>query len=155
MAGMTANPQDAQAAIKAHSALIAFGQTTEADTLMTMMKERFANDAATQAYLGSVLQYLGRYEASIPYYERALSLNPDLAEAKVAVGINLIKNKRLDDAHKQLQFLEAPDKREYAGALLAMANGYEDAGRHVEAFRLFNLLLEKFPNLSQDKRFRQ
>src|SRR5271170_7480632 len=42
LGGMNANPQDPQAAIKAHSALVAFGQTAEADKLRLMMKERFA-----------------------------------------------------------------------------------------------------------------
>jgi tetratricopeptide (TPR) repeat protein len=155
MAGVAANPQDPKAAIKAHSALIAFGHAAEADKLSAMMAERFANDAPTQAYLGSMMQYLGKFEQAIPYYERALSLDPELAEAKVAVALNLIQKDRLDDAHKLLRFLEAPGVAEYSGALFALATGYQRAGRHADALVIFNLLLERFPKLSQDKKFRQ
>ena len=44
---------------------------------------------------------------------------------------------------------------EYSGTLFALATGYQRAGRHAEALTIFNLLLERFPKLAQDKKFRE
>jgi tetratricopeptide (TPR) repeat protein len=155
MEAMKANPQDPKLAVKLHGTLVAFGQTGEAEKLGLLLKERFANDAETQVYLGSTMQYLGKHAESIPFYEQALRLNPELAEAKVAIGLDFTRKGRLDEAQKMLAFLEAPGMAEYPGALFALAQGYQNANRHKEAAALFRLLSERFPKLAQDKNFRK
>ena len=155
MEEMKANPQDPKLAVKLHGTLVAFGQTGDAEKLGLLLKERFANDAETQVYLGSTMQYLGKHAESIPFYEQALRLNPELAEAKVAIGLDFIRKGRLDEAQKLLAFLEAPGMAEYPGALFALAQGYQNANRHKEAAGLFRLLSERFPKIAQDKSFRK
>ena len=156
-AAMQANPQDAQAAIKLHSSLMAFGQVAAADKLAALMQERFANDAAALAYLGSSLQFHGRAAEALPFYQQALKLNPDLPEAKVFFALDLLKKGQVDEAHKLLKFLEAPvapGATQYPGALFALASAYQKAGRDKEALPLFDLLVERFPKFAQDKKFR-
>jgi len=149
-----AAPDDAGAAIRLHGALIAFGQSAEAEKLSARMQERFAQDARMQAYLGSVKEYQGRPAEALPFYQRALALNPELPDAKVAVGLDLIKQGKLEEAHQLLRFLEAPETPQSPGALFALGCGYQKANRHREALALFTLLAGRFPQLSQDKAFR-
>lgn len=155
MAGMQANPQDAKAAVKLHSALVAFGQTAEAAKVAQLMKDRFSRDAETLVYLGSSAQYYGRNAEAVPFFEQALQINPDLPEAKVAVALNLINQQRLDEARKLLQFLEAPGNTQAPGALFALAMGYQRTNRHNDALGLFTLLAERFPKLAKDRAFRK
>ena len=149
-----AAPDDAEAALRLHGALIAFGQSAEAEKLSARIHERFAQDARAQAYLGSVKEYQGRPAEALPFYQRALALNPELPEAKVAVGLDLIKQGKLEEAHQLLRFLEAPEAFPNPGALFALGCGYQKANRHREALALFTLLAGRFPQLSQDKAFR-
>jgi tetratricopeptide (TPR) repeat protein len=154
LAGVKAAPDDAEAAIRLHGALVAFGQSAEAEKLSARMQERFAQDARTQAYLGSVKEYQGRPAEALPFYQRALALNPELADAKVAVGLDLIKQGKLEEAHQLLRFLEAQETPQNPGALFALGCGYQKANRHREALALLTLLAGRFPQLSQDKAFR-
>jgi tetratricopeptide (TPR) repeat protein len=155
MDGMKAAPNDPKAAIKVHSSLVAFGQHGEAEKVAAMMKERFSNDAGTLAYLGSTMEYLGKDAQAVPYYQRALELNPELPEAKIAVGLDLVGKGRLEEARALLKFLEAPGMNQAPGALYALANGYQRAGKHKEALELYQLLIERFPKIAQDKGFRK
>jgi tetratricopeptide (TPR) repeat protein len=149
-----AAPDDTEAAFRLHGALVAFGQSAEAEKLSARMQERFARDARTQAYLGSVKEYQGRPAEALPFYQRALALNPELPEAKVAVGLDLVRQEKLEEAHQLLRFLEAQEAPQNPGALFALGCGYQKANRHREALALFTLLASRFPRLSQDKAFR-
>ena len=154
LAAVKASPDDAEAAIRLHGALVAFGQPVEAEKLGDRMREQFAQDARTQVYLASISEHQGRPAEALSGYRRALALDPELAAAKVPVGLDLIKQQKLEEAHELLRFLEDPNAPQDPAALFALGCGYQQANRHREALALFTLLGGRFPQLGQDKSFR-
>jgi len=87
LAAVKASPDDAEAAIRLHGALVAFGQPGEAKKLGDRMRERFAQDARTQVYLASISEsevVTGSAASALP--PRRVRLWPTFAAAAAIAG---------------------------------------------------------------------
>src|SRR6266545_6988968 len=146
-----------EAAIEAHQALMGFHQLAQAAEFREMMRGKFASNAKVQAYLGAVLEHLGRPAEAVTAFERALELRPDLPEARVGVAAGRLREQRLDEARRLLDFLEKPGASQLYSLrpLENLAIGYQEAGRHEEALQLFGRLLEAFPQVAEHTGFRK
>jgi tetratricopeptide (TPR) repeat protein len=145
-----------EAAIAAHQQLLNFHQSAQAAEFGQMMREKFADNAKVQAYLGDALSHLGKPDEATPFYSRALELRPDLPQARIGMARSHIRAQRLDDARKLLDFLEQPGAAQLypLEPLEHLANAYQQAGRHAEALELFRKLHEAIPAAGQHKGFR-
>jgi tetratricopeptide (TPR) repeat protein len=146
-----------ESAIEAHQALIGFHQMAQAAEFRQVMREKYADSAKVQSYLGAILTHLGQLEEAGPYFERALALRPDLPEARVGVAEAHIRGQRLDEARKLLDFLEKPGANQLYSLepLENLANAYQQASRHREALELFGKLLEALPHVAEHSGFRK
>ena len=145
-----------EAGMEAHQQLLNFHQTAQAAEFRQLLKEKYADHAKLQAYLGDALAHLGKPDEATPFYERALELRPDLPQARVGLARGYLRANRLDDARKLLDFLEKPGAAQLYSLepLERLANAYQAAGRHAEALELFGKLREALPNIAEIKSFR-
>lgn len=145
-----------EGAVAAHQQLLKFHQTAQAAEFQRTITETYAGNAKVQAYLGAASEHLGKLEEAGVYYARALSLRPDLPEARIGVAKGHIRAGRLDQARSMLDFLEQPG----AGQLYplmpleALANAFQAAGRHAEALDLLAKNLAALPKVGEIKAFR-
>ena len=79
-------------------------------------------------YLGFARRHLGRYDASLEAYDRALQLKPGYADALEYRGETYLGLDRLDDARKAYMDLYA-SSRKHADELLASMQKYVEARR--------------------------
>jgi tetratricopeptide (TPR) repeat protein len=79
-------------------------------------------------YLGFARRHLGRYDAALEAYERALKLKPGYADAIEYRGETYLGLNRLDDARKAYMDLFA-SSRPHADQLLASMQEYVEARR--------------------------
>lgn len=151
-----ANPTP-EAAVELHSMLMGFQQSTQAAEFRKFMREKFADHAKVQAYLGQVWQDLGKPAEAGPCFQQALRLDPAMPAAKAGMGQDLIRQGKLDEARKLLAFLEAPDAASQfpLAPINELALAYQKAGQHKEALELFQKLLTALPPLAQDKAYRK
>jgi tetratricopeptide (TPR) repeat protein len=146
-----------EAAVELHALLMGFNQSAQAAEFRRFLREKFADNAKVQAYLGQVWQELGQFDEARPCFEQALRIEPDLPAAKAGVGQALIREGKLDEAREVLAYLEAPDavKQYPLVPLNDLALAYQKAGRHKEALDLFRKLMAGVPELAQDKAYRK
>jgi len=95
--------------------------------------------------LGNVLKEQGKLDDAIQSYQRALSLNPDLAEAHNNLGNVLKEQGKLDDAIQSYQRALSinPD---YAKAHNNLGNTFQDLGRLDEALERYAQALSIKPD---------
>jgi len=61
---------------------------------------RYGNAYAIPAYFFVITR---RYREAIDFYQRAIAVQPDLWEARVELGVNLLRENRIDEALEQLE----------------------------------------------------
>ena len=98
-------PEDA---IALHQQLLNFHQLRQAAEFRQAMRDKFANNATVQAYLGAALERFGQYDEAKEHFAQALALCPDLPEARVGVAHGYIRAGQLNEARTLLDFLEKP-----------------------------------------------
>ena len=157
LAKMATDPTDPKLAIELHRNYLYFGQQPEAEKLLAFMKEHFAEDAKTQFYIGAALEYLGRGKEATVCFERALQLDPAMAEAKRAVGMGFAEQGRLDEARAMLKYLEEPEGSGAKDPALVYTLGcaFQKAKRNAEALDLFGIAMRQSPALAQNATFRK
>ena len=145
-----------EGAIAVHQQMLGFHQVAEAAAFEKTMVAQFPDHAKIHAYLGAALEHLGQRDQAVEYYQRALTLRPDLPEARIGVARGNIRGGQLDEARKQLDFLEKPGAAQLypLEPLETLARAYQSAGRHREALELFGKLLEALPKIAEHKGFR-
>jgi tetratricopeptide (TPR) repeat protein len=145
-----------EGAIALHQHLYRFHQHAEAEEFQKEMAEKYADNAKVQAYLGAALEHVGKPTAAAEYYARALKLRPDLPEARIGVALGEIREGRLDEARKLLDFLEKPGASHLYSLepLERLAVAYQNVNRHDEALELFVRLQAELPKLGEVKAFR-
>jgi len=143
-------------AIAAHQQLLHFHQVDEAAEFQKTMTAKFADNAKVHAYLGAALAHIGKLDEAKPFYVRALELRPDLPEARIGVALAHIREGKLDDARKLLDFLEQPgaSKLYSLEGLDKLARAYQNASRHDEALEIFSVIQRELPKVAEEKWFR-
>jgi tetratricopeptide (TPR) repeat protein len=147
----------AENAIALHQQLVAFNQNARAEEMQKELAEKFSSNAKVQAYLGASLAHQGKHDAAALHFQRALELRPDLPEARIGMGMELLKQNRLDDAQQKLDLLDKPG----AGQLYSLeplellGNAFQAAGRHEDALRCFQRILTELPQVAQYAPFRK
>ena len=146
-----------EGAIAAHQQMLGFHQITEAAEFKKTMLAQFPDSAKILAYLGAAHGHLGEHAEALNYYNRALALRPDLPEARIGAAREHIRNGRLDDARKLLDFLEKPGAAQLYSLepLETLGRAYQSAGRHQEALDLFGKLIEALPKVAEHAGFRK
>src|SRR5947207_2924100 len=94
--------------------------------------------------LGMALEMLGESVAATQYFERALQLNPDLAEAHYALALQLLENGK--DLQRALTHLDAvthrdPSARTVSAVQAWRAEALFQLGDSAAAFRELNNVL--------------
>ena len=147
----------AENAMAVHQNYLNFHQHDKAVEFRQVLKEKFADNAKVQTYLGMVLSDAGKFDEAEPCFERALQLRPDLPEARSGMAMIHVQKGRLDDARRLVDFLEKPGAAQLYSLepLETLANAYQKDGRHAEALELFNRILEAIPTAGQHKGFRK
>src|SRR5688572_23759299 len=141
----------AENAIALHQKLLAFHQNTRADEFEKELAQKFSSNAKVLAYLGASLAHLGKHEQAALNFQRALEIRPDLPEAKIGLGMELLRQNRLYDAQNMLDILDKPG----AGQLYSLeplellGNAFQEANRHDDALRCFNRILTELPQVAQ------
>ena len=151
---MAAAPNDPAPALDLHRAYLFFGLHAEADKLLASMSERFAGDAVMQLYIGAAFQVAGKPAEAAPHFQRALKLDPGMKAAQRALGIALIGQRKPEEAHELLRYMEQPGPEFEFPVLFLLAQAYRLAGRHKEALALLTLLLQRAPDAAKDAAFR-
>ncbi len=143
-------------AIGLHQKLVNFHQFDEAASFRQKAGAQFAGSAMLQASFGDALAHYGKFDEAAPFYARALTLRPDLPEARTGMAESHLRAGRLDEAQPLLDFLEKPGAAQlYSLAPLErLALAYQKKNLHEEALILFTRLLEGLPKLSDHKGFR-
>ncbi len=149
--------QTPETAMEAHQQLLNFHQNAEATEFRREIEEKFRQNAKLQAYLGVALSGKGMAADATQYFQRALELRPDLPEARVGMALDHIRNNRLAEARKLLDFLETPGAVQLYSLepLETLANAYQRAGQHEEALQLYHCLIEALPHAGQISGFRK
>lgn len=147
----------AEAALDAHGRILAFHQFAEAEKFRQEIQSRFQDNADVQLKLAEALVQFAQSEAALPYFQRALTLRPDLPEARVGVATGYLRQNRLDEAHQLLEFLQKPGAMQIHPLfpLEQLADAYQKADRHQEALDLYRVLIAAMPDLPQKLRFRR
>lgn len=78
---------------------IIFDKRLEFDTLM---RSSALTEAEAQFYLGDLLLHTNRLEAAETYLQKAVALDPHLAQAQAALGILRMRQNRYDEARQYL-----------------------------------------------------
>jgi tetratricopeptide (TPR) repeat protein len=144
-------------AIAVHQQMLGFHQIAEATEFQKTMVAQFPDSAKIHAYLGAAAEHIGRRDQATESFKRALALRPDLPEARVGLARNDIREGRLDEARKTLNFLE----KSGAGQLYSLepletlAHAYQNRGDHEPALQLFNRLMEELPKVAEHPGFRK
>ena len=146
-----------EGAIAVHQQLLKFHQSEEAAQFQKEMAEKYQDHAKVQAYLGAALEFLGQPSTAAGYYAQALKLRPDLPEARIGVARNAIREGRLDEARKLLDFLEKSGAAQLYSLepLETLAIAYQNAGNHQAALELLGRLQTELPNIDQVAAFRK
>lgn len=144
-------------AIAAHQQLIGFHQVNEATEFQKTVLEKFSDNAKVQAYLGSAMNHIGRNDQAVEFFKRALSLRPDLPEARVGIARAEIREGRLDEARKHLDFLEKPGAAQLYSLepLEILAHNYQNRSQHREAMQLFEIMQRELPKIAEHPNFRK
>jgi tetratricopeptide (TPR) repeat protein len=145
-----------ETAVELHETMVTFLQTGQAATFRPEMLERFGNNAKVHAYLGHVLQQLGRQVDSTKHFARALELRPDLPEARVGVAQQYLRELKFDEARATLDFLEKPGAEHLysLSPLEELVNAYRGARKFRPALEIYQRLLAALPHIGQIPSFR-
>jgi hypothetical protein len=127
------------------SAAYAAGRVAEAAQLFSALARDFPAHAPAHANLGMMLRRLGKFEAAVACYQRALALAPDNPSLLSSLGNALRALGRLSEAEKaQARAMElAPTEKSlrYNHALTL-----RDMRKVQEASRIFSDLQAQYPN---------
>jgi tetratricopeptide (TPR) repeat protein len=117
-------------------------------TLWTHTVACTSDNAFTSLGLGDALIQTGRVEEAIPHYQKALEINPDLAEAHNNLGNALLQKGKVDEAIAHYQkALEI--KADYAEAHNSLGNALLQEGKVDEAISHFQKALQLKPGLAE------
>ena len=95
---MTIKSQPPQALINSVIELYSNGQIQEAlDSVETLIKD-YPNEALLYNICGACYAGLGKPDAAVRHYEKALAIKPDYAEAHNNLGVTLQNLRQLDTA---------------------------------------------------------
>jgi tetratricopeptide (TPR) repeat protein len=147
----------AENAITLHQQLVTFHQNARADEFQKELTAKFSSNAKVLAYLGASLAHLGKHDQAALHFQRALEVRPDLPEAKIGLGMELLRQYRLDDARNMFDILDKPG----AGQLYSLeplellGNAFQEAGRHEDALRCFDRIITELPGVDQYAPFRK
>lgn len=143
--------------IAAHQQLVNFHQLEQAASFRRTLVEKFDENANVHAYLGASLEHLGKADESHVHFTRAHHLRPDLPEARIGVAQGFIRQGKLDEARKLLDFLEKPGASQLypMEPLNLLAKAYQATQRHADALALFAVLQKELPHLAELGWFRK
>jgi tetratricopeptide (TPR) repeat protein len=146
-----------EAAIAVHQQLLKFHQRVEAQQFRQEMLQRFPHNAHIEAHLGAALEVLGQRAEAMQHYKNALSLRPDLPEARIGVARAHQHEGQLDEARKLLDFLEKPGASQLYSLqpLETLARAYQNVGQHNAALELFGKLQSELPKIAEVPAFRK
>jgi len=146
-----------ETALAAHGQMLSYHEFEMARQARQEIVTRFAENAHVHSGLGRALQQIGKASDSEQYFSKALSLDPELADARIGAGLNAIWNGKNNDAQMHLHFLRKPGAAQLYSLepLEMLANAYQHQGRHAEALDLYQNLLEAVPEIGQAPNFRQ
>lgn len=82
-------------------------------TFDTEMQSAPLGEAESRAYLGDLLYHTNRYAEAETHLQQALSLNPDLAQAQISLGLVKMRQKKFDEAKKYLEKALQTDSKNY------------------------------------------
>ncbi|MHC4402499.1 MAG: tetratricopeptide repeat protein [Planctomycetota bacterium] len=148
-------PDDPEAAMEYHGALVAFQRGEEAEAYGQTLAAKFPNHAGVQFHLGAWHEQRGKPEAADKCFQRALEIEPDNRAAARAVAVGCIGRGELERARELLSFMETPGPDQDAGVLVMLADAYQAALNHESALALYAIALDGAPSLARDKKLRQ
>ncbi|RMH00611.1 MAG: tetratricopeptide repeat protein [Deltaproteobacteria bacterium] len=106
-------------------------------------------DAEVELWMGKVLEANGRGEEALAHYRRAVELDGDMAEARIAYGAALAARGAAKAALEQLQVVVRGDARPSAAAYVALGRAYRDLGRIEDAVAAFRKARKLDPTLRE------
>jgi len=117
------------------------GKIAAAQERYLSLLEKSPDDPVALHFLGVSYVQLGRPESGIPFIERALSLQPDYADAHFNLGCALQTSGRFGDAVGCYARALAINPG-HAGAQLNLGNALQALNRHAEAIACYQKALE-------------
>ncbi|MGC8642876.1 MAG: tetratricopeptide repeat protein [Isosphaeraceae bacterium] len=138
-----------ESALQAHAQLLGFRDFEQAAEFRQTILGQFPGHAVLRAGLASQLDQFAVHGEGAKLFEEALTLQPDLPEARVGVARRKMAAGELDEARKLLDFLEIPGagRDDSLEPLDVLAASYQRKGRREEALSLARHLLSELPDL--------
>ncbi|MCA9040383.1 MAG: tetratricopeptide repeat protein, partial [Planctomycetaceae bacterium] len=155
MLRMKQNPEDLEAAIELHQTFHQAGKQQQAAEIARLIKERFSRDFEAHFYLSTWYEVIGRPDEARKSMKRAYELAPDNPIAKRGMAIVLIQERQLDRAEKFLEDMGPESELYDPGIFFMLARGFQEAGNHEKAHRLFSQLHKQDPEISRSQDFSQ
>jgi len=121
------------------------GHFSEAETIYRAVLERVPDNSNALHLLGVIANQMGAPEKAIPLIERAISINPAMAEAHANLGNAYLAADRPDDAIIALEEAVAL-KPDHIPALNSLGNALRALRRFEEAIDQFSTALELDPS---------
>ena len=149
--------QSAETALIVHATLIRYQEFEQAETFRSRMLDQFSGQSILHAGLASDLDAAGLPKDATALWESAYKLDPDLPEARVGIASRRMQEKKLEEAHELLSFLEQPgaEQQYRLDPLFDLATGYQKSGKHVECLEVMETILKGYPDTANDHAVRK
>lgn len=143
-------------AIEAHGQLLAFHERDQAAEFRETALARFPDHAELRAMMARQIWEMSTLGEAVDLYRSALSLDPDLSEARLGVAQWNMAHGELDEARDLLDFLMEPgaSQQHSLSPLDTLAGHFQKVGRHEDTLRITEFLLRENPGRAGDYNFR-
>lgn len=125
----------------------AYQQLPAAD-LFTLAAEMDPRNTAALLGLSTVLEKNARYEAAVETLRRLVQADPDHAEGKIRLAVNLHRLKQTDEARTLLEGVVASEAEAWVASLAVqeLAALHQEAGKLDAARKILQAGIERFPS---------
>jgi tetratricopeptide (TPR) repeat protein len=149
------NLRDEKLAIEAVMATTAFRHQEAFARVAPVVRENLPGSADVNMVLAGAHEFFGDQEAAAAAYRRSLAVKPDVPEVRRALAVTLLRLGRPDEAAPLVaDVLKAKDP-EHVGLPYLLVEAYQAAGRHQDALRLLDAIVEAFPDVADDSSVRR
>jgi tetratricopeptide (TPR) repeat protein len=144
------NPDDRDAILLALGLALSYQDEELFTKLAAGLAEHRLDDAAIQAQLAAGYAYFARHDEAAARYKAALAIEDD-PRVRKRLAVELLKLGRPEEARPHLQSVLDEGRRDDAGMIYLLVEGYQAEGMHQEALDVMDRRDAKFPELANDK----